>query len=965
MANKIDQFWEIFKAVAGETSTVTDSINAIAKSDRTKVESYFSNVIDQYTFETKDYNRLRKFMINLYASFRAQSTISLSSSDPHSVVNSDLDELFRSMGYNLSTSLKGVDENPLEQKVQFFLDLVNLYKVKGTPQSLVDVLQYYGVTEVDIYEFFLKKDAPDSLFFDGKAVAGTTASPNTVGIPYNNLTATDPHWLYTAQQILQLDQINKINLPSKSPYLGIQPTVNLEGAEISIIQRLVQDQYDSYISTGVLPTANAEITYTGEVVSFLELYLACIYMFNKLYNVGYDNYLVKPKNFICYDGTNVSGVDIISEFDLLTKQVVLTRDELKTRYDQYIDTFSRPVSMNFLIDKSTAGTILNSINPTFKYDLDNAGDQEDVMYSLLKDLALWVRANVGFGFVSFGFILFGLQEFFNDLKPVIDFFKPYRARLILLESLQVKNRLFNTIAIEDEMSVSSDITFHDYVTGDSNPCCNMDDSTCTNIISVYKREFVDGATSYNWRSLWATETEYAVDDAVASGVGFHWICIQTHESGYETKPGIGTEWTLYWDLLSEVVCTEEQPTRIKCTSDGTSIVCIDTPAPVSYYSRETYDCDSCFDIGAVTDLRRYVPHINQNPIEPYQIEYSNDPAETNVQTTIEDSIYDHLRCPAGSDATGGAVVSEITSLEYETPYSQQIDEDVDSVEISLNGYFGTSYSIGLSIRFDATADILENLVQFTTLITEKTVNSFMVLLSGTTPSENYYVDWYILDSTCSDIINIDATCTSQIITLPSSCTCSDYSISGVISNYVDPLASVYGYTITDKTSNQFTINFSGPIESENYQFEYFVCIGVDNGNIPIAPNSSTVNYLFPVAVANDVYPLITMLESDGDVYAWTVTEKTETGFTVELSDPAPVDSTNFNMSWSIPTVPPSVIDDITYYQSGGFRDFDVEGTFDCTHGFDLVQITIEKILGYMLQENGAYILQEDGNRILL
>ena len=102
MANRIDQYWEIFKAVAGDVSAdVTESTNAIAKSDRTKVESYFSNVIDQFTFETADYNRLRKFMIDLYATFRTQSTISLSSTDPHALTNSDLDELFRSMGYDL------------------------------------------------------------------------------------------------------------------------------------------------------------------------------------------------------------------------------------------------------------------------------------------------------------------------------------------------------------------------------------------------------------------------------------------------------------------------------------------------------------------------------------------------------------------------------------------------------------------------------------------------------------------------------------------------------------------------------------------------------------------------------------------------------------------------------------------------------------------------------------------------
>jgi len=923
MANKIDQFWEIFKAVAGDTSAdVTESTNAIAKSDRTKVESYFSNVIDQFSFETADYNRLRKFMIDLYASFRTQSSISLQSSDPHALTNSDLDELFRSMGYDLSASLRGFDENPLEQKVQFFLDLVNLYKVKGTPQSLVDVLQYYGVTEVDIYEFFLKKDAPDSLFFDGRAVAGTTVNPSDIGIPYNNLTSTDPHWLYTAQQILQLDQINKINLPSKTPYLGVQPTVDLEGAEMSIIERYVQDQYESWQSTGVVPPPNAEITYTGETVSLLELYLSCVYMFNKLFDQGSESpYGLSDyrSRFMCYDGTNVgSEVDILAEYDQLTKSKVETRDQLRERYYQHLDLFSRQVLLNFLVDENTAGNVLNSINPTLKAELDAAGEPLDVLYSLLKDLALWVRANIGFGFVNFGFILFGIEEFFKDLKPVIDFFKPYRARLLLIESLQIRNRLFNTIIVEDQMSVDADITFHDYLTGDSEPCCNTTDSTCVTEHTVCQREFVGGTPpSYNWRDSWQTDTSYAVDDAVASGLGFQWICIQAHTSGYETKPGTGTDWTLYWDLMSEVVCTDE--------------------AGGSYYSRDTYDCGSQYDLGAVTDKEG--EHI-----------------------TVEDSIHDHLRCPA-ADGTG-FVVSEILNVEYAQSYSTQITSGVDDVTVYFNrDQQSTNYSIGVSVRFDPTVNPGETPNQFGVLVTDKQISSFTLSFSGAVPSDSYYLDWFVVDSTCSAIVDLDATSSSKLVVIPDQGS-TDYSISGIISNVVDSNPDIYGYTISDKTTNSFRVNFSGPLNSSNYKFEFFICPGDKFGNAPIAPGSTTVSHTFAFPLIHNQYPLTTVLESsDTNVYAWTVTEKTALGFTVELS--APADSTNYNLSWSVPDEASPGVVNIEYYQSGGFRDFDSEGTFDCTHGFDLVQITVEDVIAYLLQETGFYLLQENGARIIL
>jgi len=977
MANKIDQFWEIFKAVANDpTTTVTESTNAIAKSDRAKVESYFSNVVDQFTFGTSDYNRLRKFMIDLYASFRTQSSISLASSDPHSLTNSDLDELFRSMGYNLSSSLRAFDENPLEQKVQFFLDLVNLYKVKGTPQSLVDVLQYYGVTEVDIYEFFLKKDAPGSLFFEGKAVAGTTVNASDVGIPYANLTATDPHWLYTAQQILQLDQSNKINLPSKSPYLGVQPTVNLEGAEMSIIVRHVQDQYDSWQSTGVVPTANAEITYTGETVSLLELYLACIYMFNQLYDQG----AVSPygssdyrARFICYDGTNIDDeIQIIAEYDALANPKVTSRLDITTRYAQHLELFSRQDLENFLVDKTTSGTVLGVINPTLKAALDAAGEPLDVLYSLLKDLALWVRANIGLGFVNFGFILFGLQEFFKDLKPVIEFFKPYRARLLLLETLQVNRRLFNTIFIEDKFSgIDVDFQFHDFITGDSIACCTpLGDSTCETSSAICRREFVeDPPPSYNWRDLWLTSTLYAVDDAVASGgLGYQYICIQAHTSGIETKPGTGTSWVLYWELMSSIECT-------------------DTTATISYYSRDTFDCDSYFDIGAVTDIRRHLPYINQNPFEPYQIEYPEDPTDNNVQITMEETLYEHLRCPV-SDGTG-FVVSEITEATYGE--SENLIDGSNVISIYFDVPLSTTdYSVGLMLRNETALGSIYNY-----LVTNKRVDGFDVIFSSDIDSEDYYLDWdAVSGSTNAGSEAIPSDSTEVTVVLPLTCSAANYSVVVSLGNNIDANPSFYAYDIIEKTSSSFTVRFSSPLDSSNYFLDWSVCTEGISGyyNIPDAVSQVTIPITTQIG---SVYPLMANIVVEGDpesssIYSGIITNKTATTCTLQLS--SLTDSTNYYVSWVIPPLTIENMISLTCYQSGGFRDFDgvpsssvpiydgttlvgfgpdpgSQGTFDCTHGFDLVFITVEEVVPdadcYLMTEEFGYILLEDDGKIVV
>ena len=263
-------FWKLFNIAGGGTeSDVIKILDSIVKSDRSKLDQYFTAAIDQIAFDTDDWNRLREFLIDLFSSHRSLITQSMQFSDPHSLSNSELDELFRSFGFQESVILKSFDENPLESKVQLFLDLVNLYKIKGTPRSILEVLQYYGIPELDIFEFWLQKSSPTELYFKGDVITGTTLNPSSISLPFDFVTGSDPHWMLSKSKILQLDSLNKINLPSKTPYFAVQPNVKI-GIENSILVKLVQDQYDYWNTTGSLPPQNAEISILGVITSLLE-----------------------------------------------------------------------------------------------------------------------------------------------------------------------------------------------------------------------------------------------------------------------------------------------------------------------------------------------------------------------------------------------------------------------------------------------------------------------------------------------------------------------------------------------------------------------------------------------------------------------------------------------------------------------------------------------------------------------
>lgn len=634
MAN-LNDFWELVNVAGGGTSTdLTRVLDSIVKSDRGKIDTFFTNVIDQLAFNTEDWKRLRSFFIDIYAAHRAISTQSANISNPSNLSNDELDELFRSFGYPESTILRDYDNNPLPTKIALFLSLVDLYKIKGTPRSLLEILQFYGITKLDIFEFWLQKDTPNSLFFKGDVITGTSVNPDSLALSFDLLTAGDPHWLLTEQQILALDQINDINLPSKSPYFAVTPIVEF-GSETPAFIRIVHDQYEAYKNFGTIPPQNAEIVILGEVTSFLELYLSCVYQFQKLWNVGY-----KGDRYLCYDGDTTSSIIISQEYDSIIAPPI-TRTNTPVKLLAYYNQFTRETPRHFLQNKDDAGIILNQINPSLKTELDNLTDnKEDILESLLRDLGVWVRNNIGFGFVNAGYITFGLKNLFDDLSGVINFFKPYRARLVLIEKLLFNTRLFNNIRIDDDTIFPSgeDTIIHDWITANSSPCCSSDfpvDSTSdicfetgTSLTDCH-REFSDSTGVVNSTGLWVKAQSYIFNDVVIGTAGnYDYICTKAHVSNSFTKPGFGVDWQLYWKLYSQLTC-------------------IDTTGN-TFYSRETYDCGSYHDIGPVTDMRR-IHHIHDG--NQYQ------PIENDFHLDMTQRIDDRLRCYQCNDSTGCIDVS--------------------------------------------------------------------------------------------------------------------------------------------------------------------------------------------------------------------------------------------------------------------------------------------------------------------
>jgi hypothetical protein len=603
MARSIDDFWQIWNNLMNLPNDLTEALDSISKSNQKTANEYFARVIDTIAHQSPDYTRTRAWVRDWYASHSTISTFQQNISDVYEIPNDQLDILFQSFGYDLSSSIKDpISNEPLLIKVNFFLDLVNLYKKKGTPQTMVDVLQYYGINELDIYEFDLQFDDrpqkdPTDLMFKGTIVAGTTGDDSPLYLPYDLLTEGDPHWIQTEANIRALYPLNNINFPSRSPYFAIKPLFDERTfyGGVSILVRTIQDQYFEWKESETTPEENAISTITGDQVSILALYLACIYIFNLQFSVG-----TPGKSFICYDGTSSEASIILDEFDYYNKNKPDSRADQRIKLREYYDLFSRVTPRNFLQNETDAGDVLEELDPTFKNNLDSLGNAKlEILCSLLNDLGEWVRSNISYGFMNLGYLLCGFDSLISQMGDVVNFWKPYRARLIPLEMLEFRSRLTESIIVEDRLdTIDVEPTFHDFLTGDSSPCCGQDATACfdaTTAPQFYSREYYDCGSYHDLGAVTDMPQELFIEvqDNIHDGLN----CVPADLDSTA--------------IVTSEVLTDTTSTYFLDTTSGDTLVELSTYYQsggfADFDSGGTFDCTHGFDLVEIEMIETTVP----------------------------------------------------------------------------------------------------------------------------------------------------------------------------------------------------------------------------------------------------------------------------------------------------------------------------------------------------------------------
>jgi hypothetical protein len=605
----------------------------LAEDSKAKTTTLFNDNIDLTCHTTEDYKRLKKFLVPWYASLRSFSSTMRSASDVRSLPEDHLNQLINSFGF--VDSLEDISKS---NKIDFFYDLVNLYKIKGTPTALERILFYFGIPNVELIEYWLQYDNDNNLIFHPVIIGNDVTGSSAYNIDFETITNNDPHWFLKKNEINQLFLNNKIAFPSKTPYFGLRPLLQISGSNINpnlaILSRIIQDMYSNYLS-GVIPNKDLIVSDINVTASILDIYLAWAYSFN------YINPKTQDTNDDClmiYNGSMNNTYDSIIELynNITSRKNIDTRDELKNKQELLNTYFTRLKSTSFLIDLNTAGTILQVLNPTLKSSIDNLlqiDNETYILKVLIKNLSFWIKKNISSYTSDLSVITFGFSAL-THLSNVINFFKPYRSRLVTVEhNFIIDNPLHDTVITEDSFRVEETNNFIDYDTADSIPGYE-EGSVINEVYSTPPTDLSRRIYDIYVDSIGEIKYTYEVSE-IFTGI---------QNSVYSTPPAGSYRVTnIFLEIPLDgikVLYIEYDSIPVSASGVSTNIVSI---APVSYYNiyniyinddgdlelvydddividpiikkyytRNTYDNGSFFDIGASIDLDNYHLLITQN-----------------------------------------------------------------------------------------------------------------------------------------------------------------------------------------------------------------------------------------------------------------------------------------------------------------------------------------------------------------
>jgi len=314
---------------------------------RAKSWNFFSNVMipGSFAYNTPDMDLYRKMLIDWNGAFRTVKDLFSTASDAFTLDDNDVDKAIRGFGIDF------INQNSLQNtslRQAYLLNLCELYKIKGSPQSIIRALELANVMNPIIREYWLERDPSlyKTLRVRGKALGiyeqyldtnPDPSDPTSNQYVFNNdpndypdvlLTMAnfeqrlhdiaDSHWQYTTNEIVVIEwnADTIIKLPSITPFFGIEFSTLITRYDIliSILENIMSGQINTILAgnKNLVPQEigiggfNSDLTkkdlwITGYAspLSLVECYLGFVYC-----QVRYDDWLAFSdlRNFLVSHG---------------------------------------------------------------------------------------------------------------------------------------------------------------------------------------------------------------------------------------------------------------------------------------------------------------------------------------------------------------------------------------------------------------------------------------------------------------------------------------------------------------------------------------------------------------------------------------------------------------------------------------------------------------------------------------
>jgi len=479
--NTTDLFFNIIRYyVTNDESLLSNKVRSIANEQLHIASQFFEKFIQLPAFTGYDSDNLLQFVLHWYAAARTIITLHKNINDAYTLDDESLNEYIKSLGFIYPEYI------PANNKPTFLLELVNLYKIKGSPQALLKLLQVLNYTDVKLLEFWLVSDdnvnnltydmdfiydnasgLPKQLLFVGKQVERMLCEePLEIRYTYKQFKEKfkDSHWFLSENQIHRLHTSSKLSLPSLTPFFGLfnYQYITKWFETYAIISRLIKQEYQTYLDSGEV--YREHLLKSFGKISLLECVLALWWLFYVHFGfidpitneLDYEKFVTtipdEYQRHLCYvvDIANELNKDqFVADFTDIFKRRPKTRAELKAKLKNYENKFLHSKNYSILPDPKQIRTLLETINPDLFNWLYNQHTTN--LKQIINEL--WSVLDYITGSLDLALSTFSNTFVFEGTKiyNVINFFKPIYARLINVAYL-LELSSFDAVLLDDVLN---------------------------------------------------------------------------------------------------------------------------------------------------------------------------------------------------------------------------------------------------------------------------------------------------------------------------------------------------------------------------------------------------------------------------------------------------------------------------------------------------------------------------------